>query len=173
MSMQHRVPCAWAHASTSYRESNLYDMMSVSIRSATRSSRPLATTGTQHPSKHDNCMVAFQYSCTCVRVHGNRDPRSSKRCNSPFFLQKYALCILLFHKRSGQIPILAGDGMGGERRVPGLGGGYLPIFCRVFIVVVQCLSFTICTDPACLPPLPLSPHWIDREGSSMPTQTSC
>ena len=34
------------------------------------------------------------------------------------------------------------------------GGGGVSAFCRAIITVVQCLSFIICNDPACLSPLP-------------------
>ena len=52
-----------------------------------------------------------------------------------------------------------------------LGGG--STLCQVIITGVQCLSFIICNDPACLSPFPLNPHWAVREGSSSPTQPSC
>ena len=103
-----------------------------------------------------NDMVAFQY------------------CNPEFLFSFFRFT------KPGWVPILPVDGMKGEGRMHAFGVGErekggrgVSTFCRAIITAVQCLSFIICNDPACLSPFPLNPHWAVREGSSSPTQPSC
>ena len=138
-------------------------------------------TGTQHRSKHDQLHGGIPI-LVHVRVHGDRVAplkRTVQRwpgCCNPIHRKFF---FFLFTK-PGWVPILPVDGMKGEGRMHAFGVGErekggrgVSTFCRAIITAVQCLSFIICNDPACLSPFPLNPHWAVREGSSSPTQPSC